>query len=82
MGSKWLAGRGFETAVLVKEKERCLWADKLTDSSRPQVSIRLTRLVIDKTYCRRHRTRAERCSHTHDGSGFRRTGDWRQVRMW
>jgi hypothetical protein len=57
---RWLAEWDSEIAVVVEEKERNLWAEMPTNSSPPEMSTRLTRLVVDKTS---RRTRASQCSH-------------------
>lgn len=46
---RWLAEWDSEIAVVVEEKERNLWAEMPTNSSPPEMSTRLTRLVVDKT---------------------------------
>jgi hypothetical protein len=56
--------------VVVEEKERNLWAEMPRNSSPPEMSIRLTRLVVDKTFRRTHCTRASQCSHAHDSSNL------------
>jgi hypothetical protein len=47
---RWLAEWDSEIAVVVEEKERNLWAEMPRNSSPPEMSIRLTRLVVDKTF--------------------------------
>jgi hypothetical protein len=67
---RWLAEWDSEIAVVVEEKERNLWAEMPRNSSPPEMSIRLTRLVVDKTFRRTHCTRASQCSHAHDSSNL------------
>src|SRR4051794_8996408 len=80
--SRWSAEWDFETAALVEEKEKNLWPERPRDSSRPKVSIRLTKPVVDKTCRGTHHTTANQGKpRGRMVRGFGGLNGRRQVRM-